>query len=1204
MRAQPIHRTSARYRPRLLWLDERDLPSGSFGPEFLVNTFVGNTQATFLETRQSVASDAAGNFVATWTSKHQDGGAEGVFAQRFNAEGIPQGTEFQVNTTTQGNQQYSAVAMSANGAFVITWSSQGQDGVGTWGVYGQRFDAAGNPMGGEFLVNTTTAGNQQESSVAMDAVGRFVITWSSHSQDDSGSWGIYGQRYDFMGNAVGGEFQVNVTTARNQTHSTVATDLFGNLVVTWESENQDGDGAGVFARRFDAAGNAIGSEFQVNTIAAGNQEQPHVAVHPAGGFVVTWASDADNSGSFEILARCYDSNGIPQGAEFQVNTDSSDDRYPTAAIAANGDILVTWTRQQNADRNIVARRFTSAGVPASNEFMVNSTTANDQVFSSVAPTAAGDFVMIWSGAGTGDGAGVFGRIIASGGIVVSPTAGLVTTEAGGTASFSIVLISQPTGPVSIGLASTNPAEGVVSQSGVLFTPLNWDVPQIVTVTGVNDFAADGAVNYGIITAAASSTDLVYNNWDPADVSLSNADNDGPGIIVSPVSGLITSETGGAASFTVALATAPSANVTIVVSSSNLSEASLSAAALTFTPGNWSVAQTVNVSGVDDAVDDGDSAFTILTAPTISADANYAGIDAADIAGTNLDDDEASVLVTAATGMSTTEMGASTNFTIVLNSQPIADVTIALSSDAADEGTVFPANITFTPANWNVARTITVSGVDDFVVDGDFPYQACIGAAVSLDPSYDGLDASDVPLSNVDNDEVAILVTASPQLTTTEEGGADSFTVVLGSQPTANVVIGISSSDSAEALSSSVSLTFTPGNWNVAQQVTMTGIDDAVDDGNMVCNVSLVATSVDPLYDLFALGNLAVMNVDNDSAGLAVTALGDCVIKQVGGTADFCLRLETQPTSDVAVTLAIAGGGDVALSQRTVTFTTFNWNVPQDFSVTVWNAPPEVARWDITLIASSADSAYQALSPVAVSAYNGMAAPETETTPEPSSESLPPESQSLSPPVVLLTTIDPVLLSANTNPVELEVNQEHRQPEQPVSTPNETKRSALQADGSSAAEIPPAPSEPAVDAPAAPMPSVPLPPSIPQAPAAAPAPVVPSPAAPPLNPSVVRAPVFNPALALELLATVHYETASWPKLVNSVFSVGLVASAGYVLLSTKASYWLLTAFAARPLWKQFDPMEVLFAWEEEQERRRARGQDGSAEDESLQSMVDR
>ena len=141
---------------------------------------------------------------------------------------------------------------------------------------------------------------------------------------------------------------------------------------------------------------------------------------------------------------------------------------------------------------------------------------------------------------------------------------------------------------------------------------------------------------------------------PADVPVTNTDNDAAGITVTPTSGLTTTEAGGTATFTVVLTSQPTADVTIALSSSDTTEGTVSPASLTFTTANWNVPQTVTVTGVDDAVDDGDVAYSIVTAPATSADASYNGVDPTDVAVTNTDNDTAGITVTPTTGLTTTE----------------------------------------------------------------------------------------------------------------------------------------------------------------------------------------------------------------------------------------------------------------------------------------------------------------------------------------------------------------------------------------------------------------------------------------------------------------------------------------------------------------------------------------------------------------------
>ena len=111
------------------------------------------------------------------------------------------------------------------------------------------------------------------------------------------------------------------------------------------------------------------------------------------------------------------------------------------------------------------------------------------------------------------------------GITVSPVSGLVTTEAAGTASFTVVLDTQPTSEVTIGLSSSDPTEGTVAPSSLIFTTANWNSAQTVTVTGVDDALADGDQPYSILTAPATSADAGYAGLQSADVSVTNTDDE-------------------------------------------------------------------------------------------------------------------------------------------------------------------------------------------------------------------------------------------------------------------------------------------------------------------------------------------------------------------------------------------------------------------------------------------------------------------------------------------------------------------------------------------------------------------------------------------------------------------------------------------------------------------------------------------------------
>ena len=556
---------------------------------------------------------------------------------------------------------------------------------------------------------------------------------------------------------------------------------------------------------------------------------------------------------------------------------------------------------------------------------------------------------------------------------MTPTGGLITTEAGGTATFTVVLNTQPTADVTIALSSNDATEGTVAPASLIFTSVNWNVPQTVTATGVSDALDDGDVTYSIVTAAATSTDGAYNGVNAGDVTVTNTDDDAGGITVTPTGGLITTEAGGPATFTVVLNTQPTADVTIALSSSDTTEGTVSPASLTFTAANWNVAQTVTLTGVNDALDDGDVVYSIVTAAAASGDSSYNGVNASDVSVTNTDDDSAGITVTPTGGLLTTEASGAATFTVVLNTQPTADVTIGLSSSDPTEGTVNPISLIFTTANWNVPQTVTITGVNDALDDGDIGYTILTAAATSADSNFAGVNASDVSVTNTDDDTAGITVTPTSGLTTTEAGGTATFTVVLNTQPTADVTIGLTSSDTTEGTVSPASLIFTPANWNVPQTVTVTGVNDAVDDGDVVYSiVTAAATSADGAFAGVNGSDVAVTTTDDDASGITVNPTSGLITTESGGTATFTIVLTAQPTADVTIALSSSNTNEGTVGPTSLTFTAANWNVPQTVTVTGVNDAlddGDIAYSIVTAAAASTDGTYSGVNASDVTVTN-------------------------------------------------------------------------------------------------------------------------------------------------------------------------------------------------------------------------------------------
>jgi len=528
------------------------------------------------------------------------------------------------------------------------------------------------------------------------------------------------------------------------------------------------------------------------------------------------------------------------------------------------------------------------------------------------------------------------------GITVTPTTSLLTTEAGGTDSFTVVLDSEPTANVTISIVSDDTTEGTPDTALLTFTSGNWNVAQTVTVTGANDFIVDGIQDYNIVTGAAVSADASYNTMAVSDVAVRNQDNDTAGITVNPTSGLSTDETGGNDTFTVVLAAEPAADVVVDLSSDNTDEGTVAPASLTFTSANWNIPQTVTVTGVNDAppVADGAQVFNIVTAAAVSTDLNYNGMNADDVSVTNANDDNVAFVVTPASSLITTEGGGTVTIHIKLSTFPAADVTLGsgptdlIRSLDLTEATISPSTLTWTPAEWNIDKAITITGVADAAVDADTAYQIDLGSGVSSDPFYNGLappdsnggTAGDLTLNNCDTnggDRISrCLEPGVTTMNTSEAGGTANAAFILTQAPASSVTVPFSSSDATEFTVSAASLTFTTANWFTPQVITLTGVNDFQDDGNITSQLV-----IDPLggggayFDAFDPADLNTTNTDNDTRGFTVSAISGNT-NETGTTATFTIRLNSQPlpaAGTVEVSLTSLDTTEVTVSPASLIF---------------------------------------------------------------------------------------------------------------------------------------------------------------------------------------------------------------------------------------------------------------------------------------------
>lgn len=357
-----------------------------------------------------MAMDSQGNYVVTWYSSGQDGDGTGVYARQFLNDGTPLGGEFQVNVTTTSDQIYPNVAMEADGEYVITWtSSGGQDGDGD-GIYARRFAANGNPLTGEMRVNTTTSNHQSYSTIAMDSQGNYVISWQSTGQDGSGT-GIFAQRYSDTNTPIGIEYRVNTHTTNNQLYPVASMDSSGDFLITWWSLDQDGDDYGIYAQRFDSSGVSQGAEFLVSSVTAFDQRYARSVYLADGSFIITWSDGNRDGDGFGVFARKYSATGTAVGDEFQVNTTTTNNQWRSSVSSdLAGNFVIAWISEgQDGDLDgIYAQCYSSSLAELGSEFRVNTTTVGKQSYPSVRMDEGGTFSIVWSDDGhDGEGWGIF-----------------------------------------------------------------------------------------------------------------------------------------------------------------------------------------------------------------------------------------------------------------------------------------------------------------------------------------------------------------------------------------------------------------------------------------------------------------------------------------------------------------------------------------------------------------------------------------------------------------------------------------------------------------------------------------------------------------------------------------------------------------------------------------------------------------------------
>ncbi|CAN5274874.1 hypothetical protein BH11PLA2_BH11PLA2_43420 [soil metagenome] len=366
-----------------------------------------NVTTTGSQLNADVATDAAGNYVVVWQGPGTGTGTD-IFARLYESNGAPKTSEFRVNTLiTAGEQLIPRVAMAPDGKFVVTWTTA-RPSFST-DVYARRYDARGLAVdAGEFLAHNVNATNDAQSSpdVAIAPNGNFVITWSGQSiAETTETTGIFAQVFDWNVNKLSGEVLVNNQITSVQQQPTVAMDAAANFAVSW-TDNANAD---IYVRTFTPFGVPRQSQFLVNTDQTDTQEYPSLAMDAVGNFVVAYETANRDGNGDGVAAQRFSAAGAKLGTEFFAYPTSGgspgnvgNQTFPATAMDADGDFVIGWSGANPLDSSgsgSFFQRYKSDGSLVDGTQRASTYTTNGQQNLKLAMDADGDVILAWDGEG-------------------------------------------------------------------------------------------------------------------------------------------------------------------------------------------------------------------------------------------------------------------------------------------------------------------------------------------------------------------------------------------------------------------------------------------------------------------------------------------------------------------------------------------------------------------------------------------------------------------------------------------------------------------------------------------------------------------------------------------------------------------------------------------------------------------------------------
>jgi hypothetical protein len=375
------------------WQDERngssDIYMQRYGNPWIQqkpNMKVNDNAASAYQTRPAMAMNETGDFAIVWQDRRNN--FSELYAQRYSANAVPQAGNFGIaDDSGSAEQIHSDIAVAPTGAFMIVWQDRRN---GLSNIYAQFYDASGIAQGPNIQVNAAGAPAQNNPVIACYAYGYFLIVWEEVWY---GIPDIYAQDFSQTGNPQGASFKVNDDGGgARHTHPAISANGQGNIVIAWEDERNGN--LDIYGQRYDSALNPIGGNFRAND--NGNvtsQTLPSVGIDQAGNFAIAW--EDERSGDMDIYAQRYNYSGVALKSNFWINDDSGQALQMTPALAMDqvGNFTVVWSDARAASWGLYGQHYNSAGVKKGGNFLVHNQYGG--LAPAVAINAAGECLVAW-----------------------------------------------------------------------------------------------------------------------------------------------------------------------------------------------------------------------------------------------------------------------------------------------------------------------------------------------------------------------------------------------------------------------------------------------------------------------------------------------------------------------------------------------------------------------------------------------------------------------------------------------------------------------------------------------------------------------------------------------------------------------------------------------------------------------------------------